>query len=87
MFFGDDPKKIATIIASKRPPGGGPKLMHNIPMKPEKVMNEGGEVDGRHIAAQEMMGAMHEKSPQKLMEALSNFIDIHHSKNSTVDKD
>lgn len=47
------------------------------PMKPEVVMNEGGEVDGRHLAAQDILGAHHEKSPEKLMEALSNFINLH----------
>lgn len=87
MFFGDDPKRVATIIASKRPEGGGPKVMSNTPMKPEKVVDDTGQVDGRHVAAQEMLGAMHEKSPMKLMDALSNFIDIHHSKNSTVDNE
>ena len=87
MFFGDDVKKTATNIASRRLPLGGPKLMNNTPMKPERVMSEGGVVDGRHLAAQEMLGAMHEKSPMKLMDALSNFIDIHHSKNSTVDNE
>jgi len=48
-------------------------------MKPEVVMDEGGEVDGRHLAAQEMIAAHKEGSAHKLMQAMMNFIDLHNS--------
>ena len=79
MFF-DDNKKAITTIMSKRGPKGGEKLMDNVPMKPEVVKDEAGEVDGRHVAAQDMIGAFHEKSPEKLMHALMNFMDVHESR-------
>ncbi len=78
MFF-DDHKKAITTMMSKRGAKGGEKLMENVPMKNEVVMDEGGEVDGRHVAAQDMIGAFHEKSPQKLMDALMSFMDIHNN--------
>lgn len=46
-------------------------------MKPEIVKTEDGDLDGRHLAAQEMMMALSEKSPEKLMRALGNFQDLH----------
>lgn len=61
--------------------------MDQVPMASEVTKTEDGEIDGRHIAAQDMLGAMHEKSPQKLMEALANFIDIHHAKKETDQED
>jgi len=87
MFF-DDKKRAVTTIMSKRHPKTGDMIMENVTMKAEVVKDEGGEVDGRHLAAQEILGAMHEKSPHKLMSALMNFMDIHHStKDAMVDKE
>ena len=77
MFF-DDHKKAVTTMMAKRS-GKGDVTMHPTPMKPEKSMSEGGEVSGLHAAAQDIMAAHHEQSPQKLMEALSNFMNIHKS--------
>jgi hypothetical protein len=86
MFF-DEHKKIATIIAGKRNDKGD-RIMEPTPMKPEVMKSKGGEVDGRHLAAQEILAAHHEQSPMKLMEALSNFMDIHHSmKDAMPDKE
>lgn len=80
MFF-DDHKKAVTTIMSRRKPDGS-KSMDNVPMKAEVVKTSDGEEDGRHVASQEMLGALHEKSPMKFMEALANFIDIHQSRKS-----
>ena len=74
MFF--DHKKAVTTIMAKRN-GMGEPTMSPTPMKPEVVKNEDGTMDGRHAAAQDMMGAMHEKSPERLMQAMANFIDLH----------
>lgn len=78
MFF-DDHRKALTQIMAKRN-HKGEQTMSPTPMKPEIVKSEGGEIDGRHLAAQEMIAAHHEKSPQKLMEAMMNFMDMHFAK-------
>jgi hypothetical protein len=66
-------KAITTIMARRHPDGE----VTAAPMKPEMVKGEDGEVDGRHVAAQDIMAAFHEKSPEKLMHALANFHDLH----------
>ena len=40
------------------------------PMKQEIVKDEDGEIDGRHVAMQDFLAATHEKSPEKMMQAL-----------------
>lgn len=74
-----DRKNAITTIMSRRGAKGGEHIAGPAPMKPEVSMMEGGEVDGRHAAAQDMMAAMHEKSAQKMADAMGNFIDIHKS--------
>lgn len=76
MFF-DDHRKAVTTILSKRGAKGGAKTLDNVPMKAEVVKNEDGTVDGRHVAAQDLIGAFHEKSADKVMSALSSFLDVH----------
>jgi hypothetical protein len=85
MFFGDDKKKIATQIVGKRD-AKGERSMSPTAMKPEEVKTEAGEVDPRHLAAQDVIAALHEQSPLKLMEALGNFIDLHQS-HASADED
>lgn len=80
MIIPDDKRKIASIIVSKRSSKGEP--LSKAPMKREIVKDEDGEMDGRHEAAADIIAAHHEKSPEKLMHALANFIDMHHSKAS-----
>lgn len=75
MIIGDDKKKIATIISSRKTARG--ESLGSAPMQPEIVKTEDGEIDGRHVAAQDIMSALHEKSPEKLMRALGNFHDLH----------
>lgn len=84
MFFDDDQKKAITTIMARRKPDGSRTAA---PMKAEIVKDEAGEPDGRHEAAQDMMAAMHEKSPQKYSEALSNWMDIHQSMKASMPKD
>jgi hypothetical protein len=69
-----DDKKALTTIMSRRSKDGSTV---SSPMAEEVSKDEDGNVDGRHAAAQDIIMAMHEKSPQKLMEALSNFHDLH----------
>lgn len=80
MIMPDDKRKIATIIASRRSAKGEP--LGRAEMKVEVVKKENGEIDGRHVAAQDIMMSLAEKSPEKLMNALGNFFDLH----STVPK-
>lgn len=72
-----DRKKQIGALVQKRREGGGPIEISASPMKSEVVKDEDGMPDGRHMAAQDMMGAMAEKSPEKLMTALANFMDLH----------
>ena len=76
MAMWDKKKQLTTIMARRRGSDGG-AITAETPMKPEAAMSEGGEIDGKHIAAQEMMEAFHAKSAHGLNEAMSNFIDLH----------
>lgn len=75
MIIPEDKKRIATIMASRKTAQG--ENLGSAPMKPEIVKMEDGSMDGRHAAAQDMMAALHEKSPERLMRAMANFQDIH----------
>lgn len=74
MMMHDDKKALMTIM--KKRSSSNDKGMA-APMKTEEVKSEDGEPDGRMAAAQDAMAAMHEKSPQKFMEAMMNFHDLH----------
>lgn len=76
MFF-DDSKKTMTTIMSKRKPSGE---VSQTPMKPEIVKTEDGELDGKHLAAQDILAAHHSQSAEQMMEAMGNFIDLHLSR-------
>lgn len=78
-MFMDDPKKAAMTILAKRK-ASGERTMAPTPMKTEVVKDEDGEVDGRHVAAQDILSAHGEGSAQKLSEALGHFLDMHQSK-------
>ena len=53
-----------------------------------QTSNDGApELDGRHIAAQDAINAMHEKSPEKLRQALMNFMDLHNMHNDETSTD
>ena len=80
MILPDDKRKAMTVIMSKRSPKGEP--LSKAPMKPEISKTEDGEIDHRHAAAQDIIAAHHEASPEKLMGALANFIDLHSAKAS-----
>lgn len=70
-----DEKKAAMTIIRKRAEAGAPAMA--APMKQENVSDEDGMPDGRHAAAQDMIAAFHEKSAEKLMQAMGNFHDLH----------
>lgn len=76
MFFDDSRKAITTMMA-KRSEKGGPHTMAPTGMKPEETKTEDGQMDGLHAAAQDIIAAHGEKSAHRLMEAMSNFINIH----------
>lgn len=72
-----DKKRALSSILSGRKDEDGERLFEPTEMKNEVVKDEDGEIDGRHVAAQDMLSAFHEKSPEKLMHAMGNFIDMH----------
>lgn len=75
MFFDDHKRAITTILGKRN--SKGERTMNPTEVKPESHVSEEGEVDGRHAAAQDILGAHHSKSPEQLMNALANFIDLH----------
>ncbi len=78
-----DIKKAITTIMAKRPPKDSESPSGASPSHTDKPMIENGEIDGCHVAANDVMKAIEEKSPQKLMQALSNFLDMHDAKSSS----
>jgi hypothetical protein len=78
MMMFDKQKYMQTLIA-RRKPGGGERTMDPTEMKNEVVKTEDGELDGRHLAAQEAIAAMKEGSAEKFMSSMANFMDLHSS--------
>lgn len=76
MFMHDDEKAITSILSRRSSKG---EALGKAEMKPEAVKDEDGMPDPRHAAAQDIMIAMSEKSPERLMQALANFHDLHMS--------
>jgi effector-binding domain-containing protein len=72
----DDYKKNAVTLIGRRN-SKGERTMEPTPMKNEEVKDENGELDSRHLAAQEILAAHHSGSAEKMSQALANFIDIH----------
>lgn len=58
---------------------GGEVLSGPSPQKPENVVDDEMMPDGRHAAMQDFLAGVHEKSPEKMMNAMANFHDIHAS--------
>lgn len=83
MFFDDNKRAITTMMAKRN--GKGDMTMNPTPMKPEISTDDGGVPSGLHAAAQDIISAHHEKSPQKLAEALGNFLNIHKSEGDTFE--
>lgn len=81
MILSDDKKTIATIIARRRSSKG--ETLGEASVKPEVVKHEDGSIDGRHVAAEEAMMALSEKSPEKFMRAMANFHDLHVSQKAS----
>lgn len=75
-MFWDEKKNITTIMSKRKPDG---EKISAAPMKVEVVKDEDGKVDGRHEAAQDILAAIHEKSADKLNQALQNHYDLHAS--------
>ena len=75
MIIPDQKRAIMTIMARRKP--DGERVAGPAPMKEEVVRHEDGEIDARHVAAQDILAALHEKSPERLMDALGAFHDIH----------
>lgn len=82
-----DKKRYQTFITSRRREPSGEVVSGPGSVKPEISKEENGEMDGRHQAAEDAILALGEKSPQKFMEALANFIDLHHLKASEPPKE
>lgn len=84
MIIPDKKRYMSVIMARRREPSG--EVVSSGEVKPEISREENGEIDGRHQAAQDALMAMSEKSPQKFMEAMGNFIDLHQMKASEPEK-
>ncbi len=80
-----DKKKALMTIMSKRNPKTGETS--SAPMAEQVSKSEDGETDGRHAAAQDVISAMSNKDPQKLMEAMANFHDLHSAMAASPDED
>ena len=78
MIIPEDKKRIATIISSRKSASG--EKLGAAPMAPQVVKEEDGSIDGLHVASRDMLAAIHEKDPAKLMNALMNWQDIHASR-------
>jgi len=74
MIMIDQKKAMATIMASRKNKDGS---TDSAPMVPSAAQADDGSMDGRHAAAQDIISAMDEKHPGKLMEAMANFHDLH----------
>lgn len=74
MMIIDKDRAYTTVMARRREKDGS--VMES-PMAPSEMKSEDLEPDARHEAAKDILAAMHEKHPAKLMEAMANFIDLH----------
>jgi hypothetical protein len=83
-----DRKKAMDSVMARRAQNGGGHISGPAPMKADLMKNEDGELDGRHAAAQDLMSSIHEKSPHKMAQALSNFMEMHNAmKDSQLEPD
>ena len=74
MMIIDKDKATTTIMGRRRNPDGSTA---EAPMVPSEIKSEEGESDPRHEAAKDILSALNEKHPGKLMEAMINFHDLH----------
>lgn len=82
MMMWDRKKEMGSIMARRRSSDGS---VMSAPMKNEQHLSEAGEPDPRHVAAQDLHMAISEGSPEKIKEALGNFIDLHNSHRAEED--
>ncbi len=78
MIIPDHKKALMTVMARRK--ADGTRVSDPVAMKTEVSKDESGELDGRHSAMQDFMSAQAEKSPQKALEAMANFVDMHMSR-------
>ncbi len=74
MIMFDHKKAIGTIIGNRKLPDGSHS---KVEMKPEVAHKENGTTDGRHVAMQDFLSGVQEKSPMKMMHAMAAFHDLH----------
>ena len=74
MIIHDTKRAMQTIMAQRRGPDGS---VAAAPLRPEVSETAEGVPDGRHAAASDVLMAIHEGSPQKLLESLAAFHDLH----------
>lgn len=76
MAMWDKKHQIQTIMSRRRKADGG-IISEMAPIKPEVVKDADGELNHLHIAAQDILSAVHEKSAEALMRALVAFVDMY----------
>lgn len=74
MLMIDKDKAYTTVMGRRRDADGSTS---EAPMVPSDIKSEDGNADPRHEAAKDILMAMNEKHPGKLMEALAAFHDLH----------
>lgn len=74
MIIHDQKKAMQSIMARRQ---GLDQRVASAPLRQEVSMTEPGQIDGRHAAASDMLAAINDHSPQKLMESLANFHEMH----------
>jgi hypothetical protein len=75
-----DKKKMMQTIMARRRDGKGEIVADMAPVKPEVMKDQGGMIDECHVAAQDILAAIHGKSPDALMRSLINFMDIYEAR-------
>ena len=74
MMIHDQKKAMSSIMARRQGLDGD---VPSAPLKQEVVTDADGVLDGRHAAAADLLAAIHEKSPMKVMDSLAAFHDMH----------
>lgn len=82
MMMLDEKRAVGAIMKRRKQAGAGQEADKNITLtKPTD-----GELDPRHMAAEDVMNAFHSRNVHHLKEALGNFHDLHKMHNEEEDR-
>lgn len=77
MFMFDKKRDMSSIMARRKK---GDDEMGPMEMKNESVKEDNGDMDGRHLAAQDALMAIKNGSASEFMDAMMSFHDLHSAK-------